>query len=196
MQASSDFFLQRTLRKLKRPGTSFQSFSRFFGRKLYFLMLHKLAEFHNQAVFISHVTQAVFISHVISVKCKSVCQLVSGPWEHAYFLLFSQTILSSSQTNRKRNILKVICFFKIFFDISGIAQNLCCRLNFILRAANPVGNYMFKVNNINNRTRCEICLNITIKTPERCPTSFWCLFVNFEHVLYLVLVFLLLTLSR
>ena len=83
------FFLQRTLRKLKRPGTSFQSFSRFFGRKFYFLMLHELAEFHNQTVFISHVTQAVFISHVISVECKSVCQLVSETWEHSYFLLFS-----------------------------------------------------------------------------------------------------------
>ena len=32
---------------------------------------------------------------------------------------------------------------------------------------NPAGNYMFKVNNRNTRTRCEICSKLTIKTPER-----------------------------
>ena len=31
----------------------------------------------------------------------------------------------------------------------------------------PAGNYMFKVNNRNLRTRCEICSKITIKTPEQ-----------------------------
>ena len=37
----------------------------------------------------------------------------------------------------------------------------------------PAGNYMFKVNNRNTRTRCEICSMLTIKTPER---TFWCLY--------------------
>ena len=31
----------------------------------------------------------------------------------------------------------------------------------------PASNYMFKVNNRNTRTRCEICSKLTIKTPER-----------------------------
>ena len=31
---------------------------------------------------------------------------------------------------------------------------------------NPVGNYVFKVNNRDTRTRSEICSNLTIKTPE------------------------------
>ena len=31
----------------------------------------------------------------------------------------------------------------------------------------PTGNYMFKVNNRNTRTRCEICSKLTIKIPER-----------------------------
>ena len=31
----------------------------------------------------------------------------------------------------------------------------------------PVGIYMFKVININTRTKCEICSEQTIKTPER-----------------------------
>ena len=31
----------------------------------------------------------------------------------------------------------------------------------------PVGNYMFKVNTRNTRTRCEIWSKLTIKLPER-----------------------------
>ena len=50
---------------------------------------------------------------------------------------------------------------------------------------------MFKVNNRNARTRCEICSKLTIKAPERHH-----FIVNFEHVSHLVLMFLLLTLSR
>ena len=32
---------------------------------------------------------------------------------------------------------------------------------------NVVGIYLLKVNNRKTRTRCEICLKLTIKTPER-----------------------------
>ena len=60
----------------------------------------------------------------------------------------------------------------------------------------PAGNYMFKVNNRNTRTRCEICSKLTIKIPERCH---WrrsgILIANFGHILHLVLVVLLLTLN-
>ena len=56
----------------------------------------------------------------------------------------------------------------------------------------PVGIYMFKVNNRNNRTRSEICSKLTIKTPER---HYWrrsgVFIINFEHILHLVLAFLL-----
>ena len=31
----------------------------------------------------------------------------------------------------------------------------------------PAGSYMFKVNNRNTRTRCEICSKLAIKIPER-----------------------------
>ena len=59
------------------------------------------------------------------------------------------------------------------------------------------GNHMFNVNNRNTRTRCEIFLKLTIKTPER---RHWCrsgvFIVNFEHISHLVLVLLLSTLSR
>ena len=51
----------------------------------------------------------------------------------------------------------------------------------------PAGIYLLKVNNRNTRTRCQICSKLTIKIPD-------IFIVNFEHILRLVLVFLLLTL--
>ena len=59
------------------------------------------------------------------------------------------------------------------------------------------GIYLFKVNNRNTRTRCEICSKLTINIPERRQLRRSGVFiVNFEHISHLVLVFLLLTLSR
>ena len=61
----------------------------------------------------------------------------------------------------------------------------------------PAGNYMFKVNNTNAGTRCEICSKLTIKTPERRNWRRSSVFiVNFAHILHLALVFLLLTLNK
>ena len=61
----------------------------------------------------------------------------------------------------------------------------------------PAGNYVFKVNTRNIRTRCEICSKLTGKVPQRRQ---WCrcdiFIINFKHILRLALVFLLLTLSR
>ena len=52
---------------------------------------------------------------------------------------------------------------------------------------------MFKVNNRNTRTRCDICSKLTIKTPEWRQNVF---IVNFEHTSHLVLVFLSLTFEQ
>ena len=61
----------------------------------------------------------------------------------------------------------------------------------------PSRQSLFKVNNKNTRTWCELCSKLTMKTPERrqwrCSGVF---IVNFEHISLLVLVFLMLTLSR
>ena len=54
----------------------------------------------------------------------------------------------------------------VFFSVPGV---------------NPAGNYMFKVNNRNTRTRCEIYSKLTIKIPERSIINF--AIVNFEHVM-------------
>ena len=69
----------------------------------------------------------------------------------------------------------------------------CMVATLVLR---PAGIYLFKVDNGNTRTRCEICSKLTIKTPERRDwrRSSVCI-VNFEHISHLVLVFLLLTLN-
>ena len=61
----------------------------------------------------------------------------------------------------------------------------------------PAGNYMFKVNNRNSKTGCEICSRLTIKTPERhhCGPS-GVFIVNFDHVSHLFVVFLSISFSR
>ena len=51
-----------------------------------------------------------------------------------------------------------------------------------------IGNYMFKVSNVNTRTRCELCSKLTLKIPEQRQ---WC-----AHSLHLVVVGFLLTLSK
>ena len=49
---------------------------------------------------------------------------------------------------------------------------------------------MFKVNNRNTRTRCEIFSKLTINTSERRHwRRFGILIVNFEHISHFVLVF-------
>ena len=53
------------------------------------------------------------------------------------------------------------------------------------------GIYLFKVNNRNTRTRCEICPKLTIKTPERRHWNRSGFFIgNFEHISHLALVIL------
>ena len=37
----------------------------------------------------------------------------------------------------------------------------------MMQRSYPAGNYMFKVNNRNTRTRKETCSKLTVKTPER-----------------------------
>ena len=60
----------------------------------------------------------------------------------------------------------------------------------------PVGIYLLKVSNKINRTRCDICSKLTIKTPERSQCRCSGVFiVNFEHISQLVVVYLLLTLN-
>ena len=56
----------------------------------------------------------------------------------------------------------------------------------------PAGNYMFKVNNRNSRTRCELCSKLTIKIPERRhDVVLVSLLITLKHISHVVLVFIL-----
>ena len=80
--------------------------------------------------------------------------------------------------------------FNTFYGAQGV-KRLCQALHVDTMP------YMFKVNNGNTRTRCEICSKLTIITSERRQWHRSGVFiVNFEHTLLRVQVFLLLTLSR
>ena len=57
--------------------------------------------------------------------------------------------------------------------------------------------YLFKVNNRNTRTMCEICSKLTIKIPERRHRLGFSVFIaDFEQISSIVLVFLLLNLNK
>ena len=58
----------------------------------------------------------------------------------------------------------------------------------------PAGNYMFKVNNRNVRTRYKLFSKLTIKVSKQRRRRSDVFVVNFEHISHLFLVFLLLTL--
>ena len=67
----------------------------------------------------------------------------------------------------------------------------------ICTLSKPINVYLFEVDNRNTRKRYDICSKLTIKTPER---GHWCcsgvFIVNFEHVSYLFLGFLLVALNK
>ena len=61
----------------------------------------------------------------------------------------------------------------------------------------PAVNYLFKVNDRNTRTRCEICSKLTMKSPAWHHWRRSAVFiVNLQHISQFVLVSLLLTSSR
>ena len=67
----------------------------------------------------------------------------------------------------------------------------------LLQHINPANTYLPKSNNRNTGKSCELCSKLIIKTPERrqlLRSGF--VIVNFEHILHLFLVFLLLTLNK
>ena len=58
---------------------------------------------------------------------------------------------------------KILSKFRRFhkFKREGVSVSVS------IKKETPGGNYMFKVNNRNTRTRCSICSKLTIKKPER-----------------------------
>ena len=68
---------------------------------------------------------------------------------------------------------------------------------FLRLIKNPAGMYLFKINNEDIRTLCEMRSKLTIKTPERCQWRHSGVsFVNFEQIPHIFVVFLLLTFNE
>ena len=70
-------------------------------------------------------------------------------------------------------------------------------MQFIIAYLIPAGIYVFKANNRNTKTKCAICLKLTMQTLEqrhwpRCSGAI----VNFKHNSQLIPVFQWLNLSR
>ena len=83
-----------------------------------------------------------------------------------------------------------------FFNIMNESANLIRPVKIVILGITLAGIYMFKVNNRNTRTRCQVCSKLTIKTPEwRQWRRSGFFIVNSEHISHLVLMFLLSTLN-
>ena len=117
----------------------------------------------------------------------------------------SKVVLPSRHITSDRYYGRVTCYVTseqyldtardVFYnqDMVGFSYS-----NFLLILISFSANiYLFKVNNRNTRKMCEICSKLKIKTPERRQRSLSGVFiVDFEHILHLFLVFLLLILNK
>ena len=95
-------------------------------------------------------------------------------YKNKLFVSWTWHYLEIIETNIIRIKLKILAFFLSDFNVFVCWQLFAFVSSKIVVI--PAGNYMFKVNNRNTRTRCEIGSKLTIKTPERCQASFWCLY--------------------
>ena len=102
------------------------------------------------------------------------------------YLVLNDTLWQyATDIDRKCNscILQNMSGF-VLQNAAVLLQNMTVSWRYRVQCNYPVRNYMFKVNNRNTRTKCEICSEVTVV-----------FIVNFEHISHLVLVFLLLTLN-
>ena len=107
-----------------------------------------------------------------------------APWCSGYHYC---TILFNKAWTQFQNLLA--SYWR--FGIEGTSDNgRGSKITWCVFRRNPGNIYLFKVNK-----SCEICSKFTIRTPE---WRQWCFYfdvfiVNFEHVSFIFLVFLLLT---
>ena len=107
---------------------------------------------------------------LVLINVKSICKKASS-------MLRALTRAISYMDIWKRKLL-----LNVFFNTY---LNYCPLIWIVLSHFN---NSLFKFNNRNTRTRCEICSKLTTKTPKRCQ-------IDFVLVSLFVLVFLFLTLK-
>ena len=128
---------------------------------------------------------------VMFLICGSYCLRILSIFKHSANIASSTFDHSACHCNKNERHSKRyyrILHLTLSFTMLKIGHSFFENLNTFV-----AGNYMFKVNNNNTRTRCEIYSKLTIKTPDIFSPVF---IVNFEHISHLVLMLLLLTLSR
>ena len=104
-----------------------------------------------------------------------------------YFTMSTPLVFERQYQKRHPNFIWCL----ILYDVSLF---LLVRPNQQVRIA---GIYLLKVNNGNTRPMCKTCSKLAIKTPERRQWRRSCVFVvNFEQILHIVLVSLLLILNK
>ena len=106
---------------------------------------------------------------------------------------FTKLLLFIQNTN-------VGCFWILKWNKGGLkipSLHVFVKFKFFytLLVTSPANIYLLKVNNNNTVKRCEICSKVTMNTRERGKWRSVVFNVNFEHISYLFLMFLLLTLN-
>ena len=113
------------------------------------------------------------------------------------YLLVFKILQTLGEMVRTFNLFWLCWHQQVFFDCSWKHILVTCFLTAIISATSQPTFTCYKFNNRNNRTKHELCSELTIKTPEQCHWRCCGVFiVNFQHISHLVLVFLLLTWSR
>ena len=125
---------------------------------------------------------------------KSFCSSLHTEFSVLKQLYFYHIVSLFSRISKVCNKHTKVYFFNTF--TVGVWQKNCvqggCNWIILLSGYFPANIYLLKVNNRNTRKRCEICSELTIKSPERRQWRRSDVFiVNFEHISHLFLVFLL-----
>ena len=147
----------------------------------------KRCHWHRSSVFIvkfKHILHLVLISYFNFEHVTAGWGGYANSWDYS---TMSKTIIYHENPRKTTLIVQVLVQ-------TGWKTSCAMIIKFVLAA----GIYLLKVNNRNTRTTCQICSKLTIKTPND-ATGEWpgsgVFIVNFEHISYLALVFLLLTLN-
>ena len=149
----------------------------------------------------------IYVLHILQIKYKNTSMNPIWLWiynllSHIYFnqLKFRRKYFRKKKNQKKNFTSSTWAVFPFWYMYPCTFMFCTCfstksrsRINYTrffskihnVRNLNcPAGNYMFKVNNRNSRTRCGIRSKLTIKTPERRQwhTCSSVSIVNFEQV--------------
>ena len=111
------------------------------------------------------------------------------PWRSVTFSKVEATACNFTKSNTPPWV-----FFKFLSCTNSKKSRKASYITFIYQYYTKATIYLFQVN---TRKRCKICSKLSIKTSERRHYRRSGVFIiNFEHISYLFLVFLLLTLNK